>query len=543
MKPLLSWQQVAVQYPNCDQQSLRDLQIDLPAGELALILGRTGSGKTTLLRTINGSVPHSTGGTLTGRVLTAGRDTRTHRPRDLADVVALVPQRPADAFIADTVEAELAYGMECLGLAQSVMRRRVEETLDLLGLHEVRSRPVTRLSAGQQQRVAIAAALVVQPQILALDEPTSALDPAAAEEVLSAIHRLVHDTGTTVLLSEHRLERVVQFADVALSVAQGQVQFGPVDFILGAQPAHCALLPPVVALAQLLGWSPTPLSIRDARRLAASDLRLGDLPDPPTRQSAGALVAHCHNLVAHYGPIQALRGVQLSIHAGQVTALMGRNGAGKTTLIHALAGLHQPSSGQVRVAGLDPARMPRKQAADLIAVVPADPGDLLLSDRVDRELAQADRQADAVSGTCSQLLDRLLPDIPRQAHPRYLSSGQRLALAVATCLPRKPQLLLLDEPTRGLDYPAKTQISAMLRELAASGLAVVVVTHDVELAADIADEVVIMAEGEVVAAGPARSVLTDSPAFAPQVAKILPSRTVPFLTVAEVHQALAVQAS
>ena len=544
MTAAVRWQQVGVRYPDADHETLSGVEVAIPAGELCLVLGSTGSGKTTLLRTVNGAVPHATGGTLTGRVITAGRDTRRHGPRDLAEVVGVVPQRPADAFVADTVEDELAYGMECLGVPADVMRRRVEETLDLLGLVDLRARPLSRLSAGQQQRVALAAAFVTHPAVLVLDEPTSALDPAAAEEVLAAVQRLVHDLGTTVLLAEHRLERVVQFADSAVQVpGDGRAPVaGTVADLLRRSP----IVPPVVALGRLLGWDPLPLSVREARRLAAADSRLAVItaPAPAPQVARGPVLAACRGLVVRYGPVEALRGVDLALHAGTVTALMGRNGAGKTTLLDVLAGLRSPQQGSVRVDGHDPARIPRRQAIGLIGFVPADPADVLLCDRVDRELAEADRQADALPGTAAAILDQLLPGVPRSAHPRYLSSGQRLALALATCLPRRPRLLLLDEPTRGLDYPAKEAATAMLRALAAAGHAVLVVTHDVELAAGLADDVVVLADGEVVTHGPARAALTASPVFAPQVAKVFsglaphPAQAAGLLSVADVRSAL-----
>jgi len=188
---------------------LSGVDLHVEEGELVLVVGATGSGKTTLLRCVNGLVPHFSGGTLSGRVTVDGRDTRTHRPRDLADVVGVVGQDPAAAFVTDTVEEELAYAMESLGVHGDVMRRRVEETLDLLGLADVRGRTLRTLSGGQQQRVAIGGVLAAHPRVLVLDEPTSALDPVAAEEVLAALTRLVHDLGLTVLLAEHRLERVV----------------------------------------------------------------------------------------------------------------------------------------------------------------------------------------------------------------------------------------------------------------------------------------------------------------------------------------------
>ncbi|EST37205.1 hypothetical protein N566_14275, partial [Streptomycetaceae bacterium MP113-05] len=209
---------------------------------------------------------HFTGGTLHGRVTVDGRDTRTHKPRELADVVGTVGQDPLAHFVTDTVEDELAYGMESLGLPPEVMRRRVEETLDLLSIAALRDRPLASLSGGQQQRVAIGSVLTPHPRVLVLDEPTSALDPGAAEEVLAVLQRLVHDLGTTVLMAEHRLERVVQYADqVLLLPGNGSTP------VLGAPAtvmADSPVRPPVVDLGLLAGWSPLPLSVRDARRRA-----------------------------------------------------------------------------------------------------------------------------------------------------------------------------------------------------------------------------------------------------------------------------------
>ena len=210
---MIRFESVTVTYAEAETPALAGVDLHVPEGELVLVMGSTGSGKTTLLRSIIGLVPHFSGGTLRGRVLVDGRDTATHPPRDLADVVGFVGQDPVAGFVTDNVEDELAYGMESLGLPPATMRKRVEETLDLLGLAGLRGRPLANLSGGQQQRVAIGSVLTTHPRILVLDEPTSALDPLAAEDVLSTLQRLVHDLGLTVVLAEHRLERVVQHAD------------------------------------------------------------------------------------------------------------------------------------------------------------------------------------------------------------------------------------------------------------------------------------------------------------------------------------------
>jgi energy-coupling factor transport system ATP-binding protein len=533
---VIRFEGVTVTYPDATVPVLRDVHLQVPEGELCLVLGRTGAGKSTLLGAVNGLVPHFTGGRLQGRVLVHGRDTRTHPPRELADVVGVVGQEPLAGFVTDTLEEELAYGMEQLGLPPAVMRKRVEETLDLLGLAELRHRPLRDLSGGQQQRAAIGAVLTSHPSVLVLDEPTSALDPTAAEEVLAAITRLVHDLGVTVLMAEHRLERVLQYADrVVYLPGDGSVRSGePVAMMTPGVPA-----PPVVELGRLAGWQPLPLSVRDARRRAPElrarldvHARVRSLPvaskTTPSLRASGVTV--------RYGDVIAVRDVDLDLHPGRVTGLMGRNGAGKSSLLWALQGAGRRAAGSVDVGGRDPAALSPSAARTLVGLVPQSPGDLLYLETVGAELAQADHESTRPQGEADELLTALLPDVPRDMHPRDLSEGQRLALVLAVQLVAAPAVILLDEPTRGLDYGAKARLALVLRRLAEQGRAVLVSTHDVEFVAAACDRVVVLAEGEVVADGDTVDVVLASPTFAPQVAKVLSPR--PFLTVADVAAGL-----
>ncbi|WP_329227331.1 ABC transporter ATP-binding protein [Streptomyces canus] len=578
---MIRFEDVSVTYDGASEPTVRGVDFEVPEGELVLLVGPSGVGKSTILGAVSGLVPHFTGGTLRGRVTVAGRDTRTHKPRELADVVGTVGQDPLSHFVTDTVEDELAYGMESLGLSPTVMRRRVEETLDLLGLASLRDRPLATLSGGQQQRVAIGSVLTPHPRVLVLDEPTSALDPAAAEEVLAVLQRLVHDLGTTVLMAEHRLERVIQYADqVALLPAPGEAPvFGTPAEMMAVSPVY----PPVVDLGRLAGWAPLPLTVRDARR-RAGDLRerlsgrtpVDDAPaaadgetapqGPPApgdeSRTGGAggnhgsprrrrafrkrpgppapiatpHLAEIHDLSVRRARIHALNHIDLTVRPGETIALMGRNGAGKSTLLNTLVGLVEPSTGTVHVGGAQPHRTAPQDLVRRVGLVPQDPRDLLYADTVAAECRAADTDAQTTPGTCRALVDDLLPGVTDDTHPRDLSEGQRLALALAVVLAARPPLLLLDEPTRGLDYAAKARLVDLLRELAATGHAIMLATHDVELAAELAHRVILLAEGEVIADGPAADVITASPSFAPQVSKILaPQR---WLTVTQVRKAL-----
>lgn len=566
---MITFDQVSVVYDGADEPVLRDVNLVVDEGELCLVVGHTGVGKSTLLGAVNGLVPHFTGGTLYGTVTVDGRTTAGHPPRELADVVGVVGQDPLDGFVTDTVEEELAYAMEQLAIPPAVMRKRVEETLDLLGLADLRHRALYELSGGQQQRVAIGSVLTAHPRVLVLDEPTSALDPTAAEEVLAAVTRLVHDLGVTVLLAEHRLERVVQYADRVIHLpGDGRVVSGPPADVF----ATSSIAPPIVELGRAARWSPLPLSVRDARR-AAAPLRtaLAGTPAPavrPVPEEPGAALLTARGITVAYRGVAAVREVDLDLRGGEITALMGRNGSGKSSLLWALQGSGPRKSGTVRVVsggtegaggsvsgtgsggsrgpggsrrpakGSDPKNLSAAEARALVGLVPQTPTDLLYLESVKQELDQADIESSASGGglTARVILDRLAPGIDGAVHPRDLSEGQKLALVLAIQLTAAPRVLLLDEPTRGLDYRAKTQLISMVDELAAGGRSVVISTHDVEFAARAADRVVVMAEGDIVADGPTTEVIVASPVFAPQVAKIL--SPLPYLTVDQVASVL-----
>lgn len=533
---MIRFDNVTVTYDGEAAPTLTGIDLVIPEGELALVVGPTGTGKSTLLKSVNGLVPHFTGGTLQGRVIVGGRDTAHFPPRELADVVGYVAQDPQQGFVTDSVEDELAYTMESLAIAPDVMRRRVEDTLDLLGLAELRHRPLRSLSGGQRQRVAIGSVLTAHPRILVLDEPTSALDPQAAEEVLAAVQRLVHDLGLTVLMSEHRLERVVQYADRVLLMRPGggvTAHSDPAEAM-----AVSPLVPAVVDLGRLAGWHPLPLSIRDARRQAVSlreTLAAATPPAPPTAPMEAAVV-QVEKVGAGYGDVAVLREVSFDVRPREIVAVMGRNGAGKSTLLSLIAGQQAPQRGTVRVTGTNPAALHGRDLVRRVGFVPQEPGDLLWAESVGQECRSADSDAGVPSGTTWALFHDLSPAVSPGTHPGDLSEGTRLALVLSVMLAADPQVLLLDEPTRGLDYCAKEQLAQLLKRRAADGRCVIIATHDVELVAQVGTRMVMVADGDIVLDTDSRSGALSSPAFAPQVAKVM--SPVPLLTVDEVRDAL-----
>src|SRR5207244_2835109 len=260
--PLIALEGVRYRDPEADRQALDGITTAVEPGQVILLRGPSGSGKSTLLRCLNGLVPHSTGGDFAGRVTVCGLDTRVHLPRELGARIGFVFQHPDAQFVLEDVEAELAFGLENLGLERGVMRKRIEETIDQVGIQPLRRRRIASLSGGERQRVAIAAVLAMHPQAIALDEPTSQLDPQAAEDVLQVVSRLVAELGMTTLVAEHRIERIAPFLDRVWSLQSGRVEDAEPRTAFQGGGAR----PPVVDLAARLGWTEIPLGLRDARR-------------------------------------------------------------------------------------------------------------------------------------------------------------------------------------------------------------------------------------------------------------------------------------
>jgi energy-coupling factor transport system ATP-binding protein len=502
-------------YARSERAALDGASFVIEPGEFVLLAGPSGGGKSTLLRCLNGLVPHFHGGSFSGRVVIEGRDTRDHEPRDLADVVGLVLQDPEAQVVAETVEDEIAFGMENLGLKPSSMRKRVEEVVDLVGIEALRGRRLDTLSGGELQRVAIAAVMTMQPKVLLLDEPTSQLDPQAAEDVLSCVQRLSDELGLTVVLAEHRLERVVQHASRLLYLpGDGSVQ----DMETRYAMATLSMAPPVSRLGRSLGWNPLPLSVREARRFV-NGAGLAAPPPAAGATSVGREVAiEVSEATVSYDGVPALRGLSLVAREGELIALMGRNGAGKTTLLRALVALTPLDTGSALVLGKDIASTRTELLAPDVAFVPQDASTVLYHDYVREELedvAASLRRGCVDDAEREWRLEELLG-----SHTDELSAGERQRVALATMLMGAPRLVLLDEPTRGMDFETKELLVKNLRRRCDAGATVIIASHDVELAARCATRVVLLSGGEVVVDGPARAVLTETLTFSTQVNKL-----------------------
>ena len=418
-------------YPRAERPALDGVDLELEPGEVVLLLGRSGAGKSTLVRALAGLVPHFHGGRFSGRVVVAGLDTRKTHPAALAGTVATVFQDPEDQVVMTRVAAEVAFGLENIGTPADEIVPRAQAALEAVGAAHLSERYVAELSGGELQRICLASALALEPELLLLDEPTSQLDPEAAEAFLDLAQSLARERGTAVLVSEQRPAAALDRCDRVVTLGA----FDPEG-------------PPPVA-------------------------------EP---RAGGEEICVVEGVSFAYGDRPVLAGASLELRRGEIVALTGPNGSGKTTLAKIAAGLLEPASGSVRRQG---------RAAFLVQ----DPGRYLVRERADEEVALG---ADPERARAALAQVGLAGFEAR--HPRDLSSGERERLALATVLVTEPDLLVLDEPTRGIDPERKTELAALLRD-AAAGRATLVVTHDRSFAAAVADrEVSLAPEREAVLA-------------------------------------------
>ncbi|MGH2557969.1 MAG: ABC transporter ATP-binding protein [Thermomicrobiales bacterium] len=510
-------------YPGAEEATLSRVDWEVNDGEFVVVAGPSGSGKSTLLRCLNGLVPHFAGGRFGGVVTVRGLDTRQHGPRVLSRDVGFVFQDPEAQIVTGRVEDEIAFGLEQLGVPPRTMRKRVEELLDLLGIADVRDRETATLSGGERQRVAVASALALQPRILVLDEPTSQLDPWGAEDVLTTLTRLNEELGLTVVLAEHRLERVVGHADRmrVLQTNDEPLDGAPRD-VLAAMTVD--LVPPMTRLGRALDWRPLPLTIREGRRAVAIDGREPASPATSPGIFGVAPVLRLDGVSAGYGRRAVLRDLELEIRPGELVALMGRNGSGKTTLLRAVMGFHRPVEGRIVVGERDATALDAAELARDVGYLPQNPGALLFSRSVRDELRfTLDHHPNGRAGRGhdpAELLGALGLDHLADQYPRDLSAGEQERTALASILVAATRLLLLDEPTRGMDAARKRTLGELLTRLCGEGVAVILATHDVEMVAQVATRVVLLGGGEVIADGTPREVLSGSLTYSTQINKL-----------------------
>ena len=522
-------------YSGAAEPALRGVNLEIEDGEFVLVTGPSGGGKSSLCRCLNGLIPHFYGGRITGSVDVQGLDVMEHSTKELATRVGMVFQDPENQLVAMDVEREIAFGLENLGFPRDVISKRLEESLDTLGISGLRYRPVHELSGGEKQKVAIASVLALHPDVLVLDEPTSELDPKGAEEVVSVVERLNDELGITVILVEHRLDRVVHLVDRVIVLDKGMVfaDGHPRDVLDRREVAEAGVgVPPVIRLVQRLrdrGLSvdSTPLTVKEGRSMLDGVFRDGrrSAPSRGERPKGRPVIEMDHLWHVYPQDTTALKDVSLTICEGEFAAVMGRNASGKTTLVKHVNGLLKPTKGKVRVAGIDSQRATIAELARKVGFVFQNPNDHLFADTVEEEIAFTARNLGysgrEVSSRVDEMLERFgLKDCRRQ-YPRFLSGGEKQRVALASVLVAHPQVLILDEPTRGMEQRLKSELMAFLNEYREGGNTVILVTHDVETVVEHADRVVLLSEGRIVVDGDKRSVLSRALLFSPQINRLV----------------------
>lgn len=454
-------------YSGAESPTLKRVNLQFSKGEFTLICGPTGGGKTTLLRAINGLAPHFTGGNLRGRLEVAGEDVTGLMPHETAHLIGYVSQQPENSFVGDTVEDELTFGLEQLGVAMPEMKIRVQEISKYFDLEELLETPLANLSGGQQQRVAIAAALSAGQKLLLLDEPTSALDAEASAATLKLLRQLSRERGTTILIAEHRIDRLLEQVDSVVIV-------------------HGDATVSMTATSTAIDAEDSWLTSRHAKYF----------PTEATPRSAKTL--EVRGLCVNYQNATALDSVSLEMHAGEILGVVGANGSGKSTLLWAIQGSGKRTSGVVSTEWGDPRSLKPIERLSLVTLVPQNSSDLLFLSTLGDELAESDACAKVPHNTTAKLFSSVAGRVNPALHPRDLSSGQQLALVLALQLAKGAPIILLDEPTRGLDYLAKQNFARHLSMLREQGKSILIATHDREFLEQLADRTITLEAGRLV---------------------------------------------
>lgn len=522
-------------YPDTSKPALDKIDLEVPAGQFVLIVGASGSGKSSLVRAIAGVIPDFYGGVYGGNVYLNNQDIRNMSRRAVAKTAGLLFQDPESQLVMSNVEQEIVFGMENLGLPNSLMKRRLVEVTNALGLSDHLQSFIPELSGGQKQKVALASILAMQPEILLLDEPTSQLDPVAAEEILSIIKRLNEENGITVIMAEQRLERCFHLADRVLVMDEGQIVYdhhAPEAITYWALNNNCAFIPPLARLFAGVEYPEIPTTVKQGRRIlksfsSISESNLKSLPSAgkklvEIKEDQDQPVLEVKNLWFTFANGQeALKNIDLRLRSGDFTVIMGANGAGKTTLIKHISGLLKPGRGTVKVLGRDTKKLSVEELAPRVGYLAQDPNDYLFLPTVREELAFTLQNLHLPdNGIIQEMLSRLKLDCYQNVNPRDLSTGERQRVALASILVTRPPILLLDEPTRGLDYQLKKELGDMLLELQAQGTTIVVITHDVEFAAEYASAILLMSQGSIIEYGSKYDMLSGSTFYSPQINKL-----------------------
>ncbi len=533
---------LAYRYPNTEKNALSDINLTIESGQFVVVVGSSGSGKTTLLKAIAQLVPDFYGGVVQGKVKINDKDCKDIEPIDLVKKIGIVFQNPESQIIMNSVEEEIVFGLENIGSSNSLMKRRVMEVSSALGLSQEENTLIKNLSGGQKQKVALASVLAMQPEVLILDEPTSQLDPIAGEDIITMARRLNEENGLTVILTEQKLERCFHLADRIIVIEEGKVVHDSLDLnatVKWASDIDATFVPPLSRVFAKNKITKIPITVKEGRRLleeknydwsAFNDDRLIVAEDNNNEIEIKKLW-HIYD-----NGFEALKGCDFKIAKGKCTVIMGENGSGKTTLLKNIAGLLQPSRGQIVFNNTD----------EVLTITPSEigylsqnPSDYLFLDTVKEELLFTNKHLKIAENSWQKSLIKMLGiGHLLDKNPRDLSTGERQRVALSSVLAIKPKVLLLDEPTRGLDYDLKLKLGQLINELIKEEISVVMVTHDVEFTAEYGDQVVLLRNGEVVDAGNKYEVLSNSTFYSPQIGKLFQNKLEGVITIKQADKCI-----
>ncbi len=512
-------------YPRSDSPALRDVNLDIHEGDVVLITGPSGAGKTTLLRLINGLIPHFFGGTFKGSVVVKGYDTKSRDPGFFSTFVGYLFQNPSAHLIAPTVKEELAFGPENLGVPAHEILARIERTLKEMGLEGCEGRNPHFLSGGEQQAVALASVVVMEPRILVLDEPTSNLDPLGTERVMAQIQRLARDGRRTILIVEHKLEETAHLADRLIVLDDGAVLLDarPKDALNQAEEllGHGVRIPQVTLLfhhlvrKRLVNLESLPLTVEEAYELLAGKPRRAPRKPRTEATQGGKEIARAVDLSFTYPDgTEALSDVNLTIREGEFVGLIGQNASGKTTLARLFNGLLKPTKGKVYVDGEDTSEHSTAYLATKVGYVFQNPDSQLFCRTVEEELTYGPRNLKLDRKVVAERVREVSEAIGithlLRKNPFQLSQAEKQKVAVGSVLTMRPKILIVDEPTTGQDHLSSLRMMEFYRKLNSQGATLVVITHDMNLAAQYASRIVVMQSGRIIAEGPARTVFARS---------------------------------
>ncbi len=518
-EPVVRIRNLCYRYSNgASDWVLKDLDLDIKEGEYVLICGPSGSGKSTLCRTLNGLIPQFYGGDLEGNVRVDGLDTQEHPVSELFVHVGIVLQNAEAQLFNDTVEGELAFGLESLGWPGEEIDTRVQEVADVVQITHLLERNPHQLSGGEQKLTIIAATLAPRPRILVLDEPYASLDPANVERVRAALHA-IHERGTAVMLVEHRLEKAVTDAERMLVLHRGQIALeGTPRDVMARDITRFGLRPPAaVRVGKALNLKDIPLDVESLAAAARGRPLPSDLLHPQRiakERNKGETLLETREVSFSFEERSVLRGVNLSLQAGECLALVGANGSGKTTLIRHFNGLYKPDPGQVLVLGRDTRRASISELARHVGLAFQNVNDQFFKFTVKEEIEVGARTLKRYDENWLQELIALFQLDPLlNRSPHRLSGGEKKRVAFAAALAARPDILVLDEPTTGQDWSFQQALSDLLKELQDRGQTVVLVTHDLDFAERCADRWVLLAKGRILADGPPQDVMRDTKAM------------------------------